>query len=264
MLKALFEYGIVPDMLVGTSVGAINAAVIAYNPTYEGVKNLEKMWLSIQRKTIFPLSLRNNVLGLLQQKNHLINPKGLKELIQNNLPYTNFEDVQIPIYVVAMDINTGEEVVFSRGPALPALLASAAIPMIYPPVQIGHHALVDRGVINNSPISTAVHYGTERVIVLPTGYTCDRKKTPQNLIEMALTSSKYATHRKLGTDLLLYKDKVILRMIPSLCPLNVSSHDFSQTKTLIERSYQQTKTWLAIGSLESETSPKFMKFHEHI
>lgn len=263
MLKGLFENQIKPDFLVGTSVGAINAAFIANNPTYEGILKLESIWYSIKRKTIFPLSIKKNVLGLFQKTNHLINPKGLKTLITNNLTYKNLEDTKMPIYVVTTDVNTGVEVVFSKGPALPALLASAAIPLIYPPVTIDNHELIDGGVINNTPISTAVRYGADRVIVIPTGYTCERKKTPKSLIEMALTSSRYAMHQKLGTDIQLYQNQISLRMIPTLCPLTVASHDFSHTKELIERGYKQVINWLASGSLESNEPPNIMKFHEH-
>ena len=165
--------------------------------------------------------------------------------------------------MVASDILTGEEVVFSSGEVVQKLLASAAIPMIYPPVKIGSHILVDGGVLNNTPISTAIRFGATKVIVFPTGYTCDRREVPSNLIEMVLTSYSYMQHQKLATDIELYKDKVNLKIIPPLCPVKVSPNDFSNSEELIKRTYESTQKWLKMGNLESNIVPKLMKFHNH-
>lgn len=165
--------------------------------------------------------------------------------------------------MVASDILTGEEVVFSSGEVVQKLIASAAIPMIYPPVEIGNHILVDGGVLNNTPISTAIRFGATKVIVFPTGYTCDTREVPSNLIEMVLTSYIYMQHQKLATDIELYKDKVNLKIIPPLCPVKVSPNDFSQSEELIRRTYESTQKWLKMGNLESDKVPKLMIFHNH-
>ncbi|MHA1618955.1 MAG: patatin-like phospholipase family protein [Promethearchaeota archaeon] len=263
MLKALVEAKVVPDFVVGTSVGALNATYFAYHPNLEGVKELEEIWLTISSKQIFPVSAKNSVKGLLQRQNYLVDPDWLISLLERILPYDDLSTAKIPAYVVATDVNTGEEVVFSEGNVPSILTASAAIPMIFPPLIIDHHELIDGGVVNNTPISTAVRLGAERVIVLPTGYTCDRKSTPKSLIEMNLTIFSYMMYKKLATDLDLYRDQVVLRMVPTLCPLSVSSHDFSQSKELISRAYEQTKQWLKDEALEHENLPMIMPFHNH-
>ncbi|TFH29577.1 MAG: patatin-like phospholipase family protein [Promethearchaeota archaeon] len=263
MLKALVEAGVKPDFVVGTSVGALNATYFAFHPNLEGVMELEKIWLAIRSHQIFPVSAKNSVRGLLQKQNYLVDPKGLISLLEEMLPTKELESAQIPVHVVATDVNTGEEIVFSEGNAIPILTASAAIPMIYPPVNIDHHELIDGGVVNNTPISTAVRLGAERIIVLPTGYTCDRRTTPKSLLEMALTTFSYMVYKKMATDFDLFKNQVILRVIPTLCPLSVSSHDFSQSEELIQRAYIQTQDWLKQGSLEHEELPRIMQFHSH-
>ena len=263
MLKALIEYGITADFVVGTSVGALNATYYAYHPDIEGVQKLEEIWYSIQSKDIFPISPFKTILRIIKGKNYLIDPSGLEKLLVNVLPCKNLEDTKIPVHVVATDVLTGEEVVFSSGQAVQRLLASAAIPVTYPSVKIGNHLLMDGGVLNNTPISTAIKFGATKVIVLPTGYTCDRREAPSSLIEMVLTSYSYMQHQKLATDIEFYKEKVKLKVIPPLCPLKVSPKDFSKSKELIERTYESTQKWLKMGNLESDEVPHLMKFHNH-
>jgi len=263
MLKALIEYGVTADFVVGTSVGALNATYYAYHPNIKGVQKLEEIWNSIKSKDIFPISPLKSMLRIVKGKNFLIDSSGLEQLLAKILPCKNLEDTKIPVHVVATDILTGEEVVFSSGEAVQRLLASAAIPVTYPSVEIGDHVLVDGGVLNNTPISTAIRFGATKVIVLPTGYTCDRREEPSSLIETVLTSYSYMQHQKLATDIEFYKEKAKLKVIPPLCPITVSPKDFSKSKELIKRAYESTQEWLKNGNLESDAVPQLMKFHEH-
>ena len=132
MLKALTRKGIVPDLLVGASVGALNAACFAYLPSFEGVERLERIWLGLQSTSVFPLSPVNSLLAILGKRDHLISPARLQALIASELPYERIEDARIPLHVVATDVLEGTEVCLSRGLLAPALLASAAIPAIFP------------------------------------------------------------------------------------------------------------------------------------
>lgn len=95
-----------------------------------------------------------------------------------HLPYAQLQDAAIPIHIVASDMVTGEEVLLSKGLAVDAVLASAAIPGVFPPVRIEGRLLVDGGVANNTPISTALRLGATRIIVLPTGFACSLKRVP--------------------------------------------------------------------------------------
>ena len=263
MLKALIEYGITANFVVGTSVGSLNATYYAYKPNIEGALELEEIWKSIRSKDIFPFSVLKSIGRIIKGNNYLIDPSGLEKLLTKVIPCDNLNDTKIPVYIISTDILTGEEVVFSSGEVVEKLLASAAIPMVFPPVKIGKHILVDGGVVNNTPISSAIRFGATKVIVLPTGYTCDRRKEPSNLIEMVLTSYSYMQHQKLATDIELYKDKVKLKIIPPLCPVKVSPNIFSKSGELIERAYKSTQSWLQMGNLESNDVPTLMKFHNH-
>ena len=263
MLKALIEHGITADFVVGTSVGALNAIYYAFNPNLDGVQKLEEIWRSIKTKDIFPFSPIKSIRRIAKKNNFIIDPSGLEKILREVIPCKNLEDTKIPVHVVATDILTGEEVIFSSGEIIPKLLASAAIPMIYPPVDIGKHTLVDGGVLNNTPISTAIRLGATKVIVLPTGYTCDRREEPSNVIEMVLTSYSYMQHQKLATDVEMYKNQVKLKIIPPPCPVKVRSNDFSKSGELITSAYDETKKWLKEGNLESDEVPQLIKFHDH-
>src|SRR5437879_8037807 len=126
MLQALFAHGVQPELLVGTSVGALNAAFIARVPNVAGAEALEGVWQQASRNLIFPIRPRTIVLGITGRRDHLISADGLEKWISNNLDYRRFDDALIPVHVVATDLATGNPVVLSEGDLMPALLASTA------------------------------------------------------------------------------------------------------------------------------------------
>ena len=166
MLKALARSNIVPDLVIGASVGAINAAYFATAPSAEGVARLERIWLGLRSADVFPLSPVNSLLAILGKRDHLISPARLRALIESELTCERIEHTKLPCYVVATDVLEGTEVCLSRGPLAPALLASAAIPAVFPSVWVEGRYLIDGGVANNTPISSAVKLGASRIIVL--------------------------------------------------------------------------------------------------
>src|SRR5947199_211530 len=99
--------------------------------------------------------------------------------------------------VVATEVTTGYEVVLSRGSVVDAVLASAALPGMLPPVDVEGHLLMDGGVVNNSPISVAADLGADRVIVLPTGYACALTEPPKSALGMALHAVTVTIQRRL-------------------------------------------------------------------
>ncbi len=159
MLRALVLHGISPDLVVGASVGSINGAFFAGRPDAVGVQRLEEIWRGIRRRDVFPLAPLASLFGFFSRPDHLVSPRALRRLIERNFPYDRLESTPLPAHVIATDLLTGDEVRLSSGPAVEALLASAAIPAIFPPVRIGKLHLVDGGVANNTPISAAVELG---------------------------------------------------------------------------------------------------------
>ena len=166
MLRELMHAGVSADLVVGFSVGAMNAAYFAGAPNAAGVDKLEKVWRGLRRHDVFPVTFRS-VLGFMGGADNLIDPSNLRRLVQHNIPFSNLEDAPIPVHVVATNLG-GATVCLSSGPTVEALLASAAIPAAFPSVHIGEHHLIDGAVGSNTPILNAADLGATRIIVLPT------------------------------------------------------------------------------------------------
>ncbi|WP_232375871.1 patatin-like phospholipase family protein [Mesorhizobium comanense] len=168
MLRSLARRGIAADMVVGSSVGALNGVHYAGDPTIEGIRRLETIWRGLRRRDVFPLT-RKTMIGFMYRRDFLVTSDGLRQLVDRNLPYLNREDAPIPIHIVTTDILTGRTVVLSKGSAAQAIIASAAIPAAFAPVQHGDLYLADGAVSSNTPVKVAVAQGARRLIVLPTG-----------------------------------------------------------------------------------------------
>jgi len=184
MLRALLFSGLHPDFVVGASVGALNAGYFASAPNAEGVASLERIWSGLRRADIFPFSLAS-AFGLLRHPDNIVDPGRLRSLIETYLPYARLEDAAIPLHIMATD-QQGLGVCLSSGPAVEAILASAAIPGVFPPVYIDGRALMDGAVAASTPIRLAAELGASRIIVLPTGYACALKEPPKGAVAKAL------------------------------------------------------------------------------
>jgi NTE family protein len=262
MLRALVAHGVVPDLVVGSSVGAINGAYFAGEPNLQGIAKLEAIWRSLRRSEVFPVGWRSMV-GLLAPRNFLIDPSGLQRIIQERLPYRELEQAAIPLHVVATDLIAGTSVRLSRGPVLEALLASCAIPAAFPPVRIGERHLIDGAVASNTPISMAAELGAKRLIVLPTGFACALEAPPPDAIGCALHAITLLIARQLVAEIERCRDHAEVITMPPLCPLSVSPYDFSHGGELIERAADQTSAWLAKGGLTRERVPAALRAHVH-
>ena len=263
MLQALLERGVTPDLVVGASAGAINGAFFAADPTPAGANRLEQLWCGLRRRDVFPINL-GSVLGLLLRRDHLVASDALRRLLERHLPYRRLEDAALPIHVVASDMLSGSEVRLSSGSVIDAVLASTAIPGVFPPVRIDGRLLVDGGVANNTPISTAISLGATRIIVLPTGFACALSQIPSGAIARAMHALNLLVTRQLVNDAeRLAGGAVELRIVPSLCPLERSPYDYSAGATLIARAKASTRQWLEDGGLDEAAIPAQLHEHHH-
>lgn len=262
MLKALEEHGIRASMYLGSSVGAVNAAYLASGPSSETIPGLEQIWLSIRKSQIFPANVTANLWTLLGMRNHISDSSGLRRLLEKNLKYTNLEDAHVPVAVSTTNILTGQYRVIKVGPAVEAVLASAAIPAIYPPVQWENDYLVDGSVAGHIPLEPALEAGIQRVIVLPTGFTCSRTEPPRGPVSMALQSVHIMLGRQLHTAIQLFGSKMDLIVVPPLCPVDTLMNDFNNTADFIQRAYDQTRTWLG-SQLPVNVVPPELEPHRH-
>ncbi|MFB4278684.1 MULTISPECIES: patatin-like phospholipase family protein [unclassified Nonomuraea] len=160
---ALEQRGFVPDLIVGTSVGALNGAIAAAHPG-KAAPWLDLVWTHARRRQVFPF-------GYLPSRASVFGDRGLRRLIAGAALPSRIEDLAVPFTAVAMDLATGAQVLLDRGDLESALLASAAIPGILPPVEREGRTLVDGGVIAFVPVRAALQAGAASVVVLSTGQT---------------------------------------------------------------------------------------------
>ncbi len=262
MLKALAAHGVSADLVISASVGAINAAYFASDPTIEGTKRLDQIWRNLRRRDVFSVSPFAALLGLLARRDHMVSSSALRHLLETHLPYARLEQAKIPCHVVTTELFQGSEICFSTGPVIQTVLASAAIPTVYPPVRIGELHLVDGSIANNAPISTAVALGATRAIVLPTGFACALEHVPTSTIGMALQTIVLYSIRQLVRDIERFTHDGNLTVVPPLCPLTIAPHNFSRAGELIDRAEEATTRWLEKDGLERHGVPKALLPHE--
>ncbi len=262
MLLALAERDITPDLLIGTSVGAINAAWVAGRPGLDGARQLAEVWKQVQRQDIFPIRPLAGLLGFGGARSHLVPPAHLRSLLERHLSYRLIEEAPVRLQVVATDLITGIEVLLDRGNVVDAVAASVAIPGIFPPVRIGEQVLVDGGVVNNTPLSHALHAGATRVYVLPTGYACALERPPRSALGVTMQSLTLMHHRRLLEDVATYQHAADLVVLPPLCPLSVTPVNFNHTADLIERAHAATARWLERNGLMADQT-EALELHRH-
>ena len=251
------------DMVIGASVGAINGAYFAARPDSDGVQALAGFWRGLSKTDIFPLSWFDTCRGLIKRRGFLLQPAALNRLLDQALPIHRIEDATLPLHIVTTDLLSGAETVLSSGELGQALLASAAIPLVFPCVQIADRFLVDGGVASNTPISTAVALGATNVVVIPTGISCALTQPPRGLVALALHTVNLMSMRQLVSDIEHFRTLTSLHIVPPLCPVDVSVFNFDQTESLLERAYTQTLRWLERGGLERTKVPGALTIHSH-
>jgi NTE family protein len=261
MLQALAEREVHPDLVFGASAGALNAAWVGGDPKLEHLDDLARVWTSLRTRDVFPLRPIVGLLGFLGRRNALVTPDALRAIIGRNLRFERLEQSTIPLCIVATEVTSGREVSLTAGSACDAILASAAIPGVLPPVQFGEHLLMDGGVVNNTPISNAIDAGATRIYVFPTGYACDLRRPPKSALAMSLQAISLLVQQRLITDVHDLQGHVDLRVIPPVCPLDVSPADFSHGRELIDLAHAGASRWLDSIGLQPHSGQ--VNLHRH-
>ncbi|MFR9751220.1 patatin-like phospholipase family protein [Nocardia sp. 004] len=264
MLAALYEHGVVPDLITAASAGALNAAFIASRPTTAAtVADLTNVWTTLRRRTVFPTNPIMGALGFLGCSDHLASQHGLRELIIDFLEFDRLEDARIRLELVATDLLTGAERRLSEGPAVDALLASAAIPVVYPPVSIGGRLLVDGGIAANTPIASAVAMGARTIYALTTGYSCALNRPPRGALAIAAHTLSVVIRHQMVADIGRVPDHVRLIVLAPPRPLTISPTDFGHATELIDRAQTGTEILLAQAGDRHRFVPEDMWHPDH-
>ena len=244
-LRALLERNIVPDFVAGASVGALNAAAIAGDPTVEETNRLADLWAKLGRNDIFPSPSRTRGPWLfIRHGLSAFSDHGLRGVLGEWMKFKTFEEAKVPFSAVATALSTGLECWFDRGDIVPALLASTALPGFLPPVTIDGEDYIDGGVVNNVPISKGFELGAKRVYVLDVGNFDRERKAPQRPYEVLMQAVSIARAHRYRTESIEIPDGVELVKMPVIDPGKIKFDDFSRSAELIERSYRVSAAFL--------------------
>jgi len=253
MVHALYERGIAPDLLIGTSAGALNAAFLASRPaTVATAHELAALWRGLRRSDILPLRPATLLGGLAGRRDHLIPDQALRRLAARHLQFQRLEQAAIPLHLIAFDLLAGTEVRLSDGPLAGAVLAAAALPGVLPPVRWRGQLLADGGIAGNTPISHAVALGARRIYVLPTQNPGDRglPRPPRAAVAAAVHAITLLTNARLHADLARYTQSAELIVLPAANPGHIPPTDFGHAGQLITQELAAAREALTVGSAQ--------------
>jgi NTE family protein len=214
MLAALFDGGVTPRLIVGTSVGAINGAVAASSPASATVERLAEVWSGIEENAVFTGSIVRRLATLARTRTHLHANDALRDVLAEALP-ERIEDLEVPFQCVAASIERASEHWFASGPLVDAVMASAAVPGLLPAVEIDGEHFLDGGIVNSIPVARAVELGAATIYVLHVGRLERPLEPPRWPWEVGLVAFEIARrHRFLG-DLERLPDDVTVHVLPT-------------------------------------------------
>ncbi len=247
-MRALLEAGVEPDLLVGTSVGALNAAFCATHPGVDGARELQAAWGALSRREVFRFGVVGTFAAFLGMRDHLVSTTRLRHLIRRWLPVERFEDAPVPFAAVATDALSGEAVVLRHGDVVDALMASSAIPGLFPPVRIEGRWLVDGGLSAGWPVIEALDLGADTVYLLTTT-TAPARRPPRGAVAMAMNSVSLVTARLEHERLAAAERQAAAKgglvvVVPSPAPEAPSPFDFAHGHLLASAAYRHVQQWL--------------------
>lgn len=232
VLHSLVRAGFRPSMIVGTSVGALNGAYLAFHPDPEGLDRLRTIWLGIKTHDVFP---RNPLLmgyRLLTHGSHLFEAAAVHKLVRQFLPQDSFGAAKIPLFITATNLTRGEKVVFDRGRVSDAIRASIAIPGLLPPLLRRGSVYVDGGVVANLDCATAVERGAISILAIDaTG--CSALPVHMTLQGLVLRAQSLVNRRQADEEVARYGAAAAIILVCPRMRLAVDPTDFSHTAELI-------------------------------
>lgn len=259
VLQALFEAGVeAPVAIVGTSVGALNGSAIAAYPSLAGTMMLREVWLSRQAMDVFHLhplgvilsGLRRDQLSALPQQNVL----RLIDRAQALTGITTFEQLRVPLSVVATDLNAGRPTVFRAGELTPALLASTAIPGLFPSVRIEDREHLDGGVVENTPLNVAVEAGAKVILAISLMGGGEYEAAPNGLGELIARTLQLSLHHQMLADYERLRDRA---RIVVLCPITAPTATWVMRREHVGKVMESSRA--ATAALLSERGPKLFR-----
>ncbi len=234
ILRVLVRRGFRPSRIVGTSVGALNGAFLAYHPNEAGVDKLEEVWRSLEHERYMKVNPVRMALRLVARRSYLFRNDFLRELIAEHTVIDDFSATEIPLYISATNLKSGRKHVFSEGPVSQAVLASTAIPGVFSPVEIDGHSYIDGGVTANLDLDTAVELGAKHILAIDLSH-CFEQPEPASVMDVITRTVDSVLRNRVEHDLgHLGEDKRITLLQPRI-EKGPAVGDLSQVSNLLEQ-----------------------------
>jgi NTE family protein len=255
MLRALLERGIVPDLVLGTSIGALNGAMVARDPSLTVIEKLTDFWKGAGTsghsgsQQVYGDGALRTMRRAVSTGTHLWSSKPLHQALVDEFGDLTFEELPVRFQVCAASIERAAEHWFDSGPLVDAVVASAAVPGLLPPAKVGDEHYLDGGIVNSIPLGRAVQLGASRVFVLQVG-RIDRPLTvPRRPWEVARVSFEIARRHRFIRELEELPASVEAHVLPARGTSGrddslLGTRDFSGVQQRIDETYAASVEYL--------------------
>ena len=251
MLQALFERDIRPDLVLGTSIGALNGALVARDPTLSVIERLTDLWQTVaSSREVFGDRPLRTVRRAVSTGTHVYSSSPMRRRLEEEFGDMTFEDLPVRFQVCAANIERAAEHWFTSGPIVPAIVASAAVPGLLPPAKVGDEHFLDGGIVNSIPLGRAVALGADVVYVLQVGRIDRPLQVPKRPWEVARVSFEIARRHRFARELAEVPDGVEVHVLPARGTSTqddslLAHRDFSRVRSRIDASYEASRDYLA-------------------
>ena len=252
MLRALLEAGVTPDLIVGTSVGAINGVVVAEDPTPAAAGRLASLWLELDSTDLFAGSMIGRLSTLAKTRTSLHTDQPLRDGLTQHLRARTFEELAVPFQCVAANVERAAEHWFSDGPLIDAVRASCAVPGLLPPAIVGGETYLDGGLVHSIPVGRAVALGATTLYILQVGRIEQPLTAPQRPWEVGMVAFEVARRHRFAADMAGLPDGVTAHVLPTGAPektpplrSQLKYRDRSGIARRIDSAYEATVAYLA-------------------
>jgi NTE family protein len=245
MIRALAERGIRPDLILGCSVGAINGAGLAEDPAPAGVGRLERLWRDLDGKQLMPSGVLPPAVALARKGEAISDNAGLRRELEERLTARTFEELAVPFQCVATDVIGVREVWFTSGPLIDPILASAALPAVYPSVVIDGVRYLDGAIVDDVPVGRAVELGARTIYVLQVSGFARPRPEPRRPLDVAIQSYWIARHHRFKRELEAVPPEVEVHLLPTGQTPTMRYNDFTRSAELMSLAYEASSDYLA-------------------
>lgn len=244
MLRALLERGITPDLVVGCSAGALNGGAIASAPTLDTLDRLEALWRGLTRSDVWPTGNLGGLVRLLRRGSAVNGNEGLRRVVERFLPSATFDDLAVPFACVATSLDTGQERWFSTGSLTDAVLASAALPVLLPPVVVDGEAFVDGATVNVVPLAKALEMGATRLFILQLKDLDALPRRPRRPLDVLLRCFAISRNFRFVHELAELAPGIEAHVLPALAWPRFRYDGFSRTSEIVAGTHEVAGAYL--------------------